>query len=94
MKRSPFKTVVLVFGITILVTNYSFAQSENRPKKTPPTFSEILKEMDKNDDGKLSASEIKAPLKVQFSKVDADEDGFITEKEFNNAPKPKRRERK
>ena len=37
--------------------------------------------------------EIKCPLKEDFSKVDADEDGFITEEEFKKAPKPERKEK-
>ena len=49
--------------------------------------------MDKNEDGKLSKDEIKGPLKEDFSKVDTDEDGFITEEEFKNAPKPERKKR-
>ena len=47
-----------------------------------------------NEDGKLSKEEVKGPLKDHFDTVDADEDGFITEEELENAPKPKRRERK
>ena len=50
--------------------------------------------MDANEDGKLSKEEVKGPLKDHFDTVDADEDGFITEEELENAPKPKRRERK
>lgn len=93
MKSSTFKTVVLVFGI-LIISNISYGQSQrNQERKEPPTFSELLKEMDKNEDGRLSKSEIKGPLKEDFDKVDLDEDGFITEKEFNKAPKPKREKR-
>ena len=49
--------------------------------------------MDKNEDGKLSLDEIKGPLKEDFSKVDTDEDGFITEDEFKKAPKAERKEK-
>lgn len=94
MKSNTFKTAALVFGLTVLVANNSFSQSENRKEKSPPTFSELLKEMDKNEDGKLAKSELKGPLKEDFSKIDTDEDGFISEKEFKKAPKPKRKERK
>ena len=50
--------------------------------------------MDKNDDGKLSKDEVKGPLKDEFAKIDTDEDGFISKKEFEKAPRPKRKERK
>lgn len=55
-----------------------------------PTFEQLLARMDANKDGKLAQSEIKGPLKDDFSKIDTDEDGFISEEEFDNAPKPER----
>jgi len=91
MKSSTFKTIVLVFGLTVCMSNSSFAQSQDRQQKTPPTFSELVKEMDANEDGKLSEDELKGPLKDNFDKIDTDEDGFITEEEFDKAPKPKGR---
>ena len=91
MKSSTFKTIVLVFGLTVCMSNSSFAQSQDRQQKTPPTFSELIKEMDANEDGKLSEEELKGPLKDNFDTIDTDEDGFITEQEFDKAPKPKGR---
>lgn len=88
------KTAVLVFGITLFMSNSSFGQSGNRQdRKEPPTFKQLLKQMDKDEDGKLSKEEIKGPLKNDFAKIDTDEDGFITEEELKNAPKPERKER-
>lgn len=90
--KNRFKTIVFV--LVLFMSASSFAQSEDRQKRRkPPTFKELLKEMDANEDGKLSKKEIKGPLKDDFDKVDADEDGFITEEELKKAPKPKRRER-
>ncbi len=94
MNNNTFKTVAIVFGLTVFMSINSFGQSDKRQEKNPPTFSELLKEMDANKDGKLSKKEIKGPLKDDFSKIDTDEDGFITEKEFKKAPKPKGGERK
>lgn len=93
MKRSTLKTAVLVFGIAI-ISNILYGQSgDKQERKGPPIFAQLLKEMDKNEDGKLSKDELKGPLKEDFSKVDTDEDGFISEEEFKKAPKPKRKER-
>ncbi|QRM90226.1 EF-hand domain-containing protein [Lacinutrix sp. WUR7] len=94
MKSSTIKKTVLAFGIVVLISNSAFAQSQNRQEKTPPSFSELIKKMDANEDGKLSKDEIKGPLKENFSKIDTDEDGFISEEEFKNAPKPKGRGKK
>ena len=44
--------------------------------------------MDANKEGKLSTTEIKAPLNEDFAKVDTNKDGFITKEELNKAPKP------
>ena len=91
MNRNTIKTAVVVFGMTLLFSNTSFGQSQNREgKKTPPTFKELLKEMDADENEKLSKEELKGPLKNDFSEVDSDDDGFITKEEFDNAPKPKR----
>ncbi|MFD2916156.1 EF-hand domain-containing protein [Psychroserpens luteus] len=92
MKRFTLKTAVLVFGLGLFMSSYSFAQQDRQGKK-PPTFKELLKEMDKDEDGQLSKDEVKGPLKDEFKTIDTDEDGFISKKEFEKAPKPKRREK-
>ena len=93
MKSNLLKTLVIVFGMTVCMSINSYAQPNGKDRKKPPTFEQLLKEMDANEDGKLSKDEVKGPLKDEFEKVDTDEDGFITEEEFKKAPKPKRKER-
>ncbi|MGB4971965.1 MAG: hypothetical protein WBO32_04860 [Cyclobacteriaceae bacterium] len=56
----------------------------------PPNFSQMLTEMDANNDGKLAKSEVKGPLVIEFSTIDANGDGFLTESEMKNAPRPQR----
>lgn len=91
MNSNKFKSAVVAFGMILFFSTSSFGQSQNRQeRKKPPTFKELIKEMDANEDGKLSKDELKGPLKENFGKVDADEDGFITKEEFEKAPKPKR----
>ncbi|MBU2938519.1 DUF1566 domain-containing protein [Lacinutrix sp. C3R15] len=66
---------------------------EQRPEGGErPSIADMLTEMDSDKDGKLSESEVKGPLKNDFSKIDANTDGFITETELNNAPKPEANE--
>ena len=70
MKSSTIKTVILTFGTIVWMANDTFAQSQNRQeRKEPPTFKALLKEMDKNEDGKLSKDEVKGPLKEDFKKL-------------------------
>lgn len=78
--------IFFFFGITI-----SQAQANRQRPEKPPTFSELLKQMDANQDNKLSKKEIKGPLKNDFYKIDSNEDGFITKREFQKAPKPERK---
>lgn len=64
-----------------------------RPQGGPPTFAKLLKDLDANEDGKLSQEEARGPLKDDFAKIDTNEDGYINETEFKSgAPKPPRRE--
>jgi len=60
---------------------------------TPPSFDQMLSEMDANNDGKLSKGEVKGRLAEDFDNVDTDNDGFITESELENAPRPQRGQR-
>lgn len=95
MNSNKIKSAVVIFGMALFFSNSTFAQSQNRQgRKTPPTFAELIKEMDANEDGKLAKDELKGPLKENFSKIDTNEDGYITEEEFDEAPKPKRGPRK
>ena len=95
MENKTTKTVLMAFGVTVLFTGSAFGQSQNRQERQkPPTFEELIEEMDSNEDGKLSADEIKGRLKKDFAKIDTDEDGFITAEEFEKAPRPKRRDRR
>lgn len=89
MKKISLKTAVLSLAFMAFGITFSMAQSERKnEQQKPPTFSELLKQMDKNEDGKLAKAEIKGPLKDDFDNIDTDGDGFISEKEFKKAPKP------
>jgi len=93
IKNMKNKVIQLgVIGVFLLMFSCGNAQEKEKGKK-PPTFSELLEKMDKNEDGKLSKDEIKGPLKDNFDAVDTDEDGFITEEEMKNAPRPERPKR-
>ena len=95
MKRNKLKTVVLGLGIALFMSNYSFGQSQDRQeRKERPTFAKLLKEMDANEDGKLSENEVDGPLKEQFAAIDADKDGFITEAEMKPKVKEVKSEKK
>ena len=91
MNSNKIKSAVVVFGMALLCSTSSFAQGQRGgEQKERPTFAKLITEMDANEDGKLAKDELKGPLKENFAKIDTDEDGFISEEEFDKAPKPKR----
>lgn len=47
-------------------------------------------EMDTNNDGILSKSEVKGPIADDFDTIDTNGDGLISKAEFEAAPKPER----
>lgn len=74
-------------------------QRQDRPQRPggqrgqAPTYAELLGKMDANSDGRLSKNEIKGPLQDNFTQIDTNADGFLSEEEFNNAPRPSRGQR-
>ncbi|GAL36825.1 hypothetical protein JCM19240_2894 [Vibrio maritimus] len=48
-----------------------------------------MTDMDSNGDGKLSKSEVRGPLKNDFSRIDRNNDGFISEDELPKPPMKK-----
>ena len=93
MKKISLKTVVIGVLFMCFVISTTQAQSRGKKPEKRPTFSQLLEKMDGNEDGKLSEAEVKGPLKENFSSIDKDEDGFVTEEELKARPKPKRKKR-
>ncbi len=88
------KTSIILALFALLFIGISYGQSSERgERKERPTYAKLLKEMDANENGKIAESEVKGPLKEKFSEIDTDEDGFISKKEFEKAPKPERKKR-
>lgn len=69
------------------------ADSRRKGGGDKPSVKTIFKQMDANNDNKISKSEAKGPLAKDFSKIDKNNDGFISKDELKNAPKPERRQR-
>lgn len=89
--------LVIVISVAILSISCSAQSNDQRPPKGersgPPSFKELLKNMDANEDGKLAKAEIEGRLEKDFDKIDADKDGFITEEELKKAGPPKKRKK-
>jgi Ca2+-binding EF-hand superfamily protein len=94
MKKGKVNSILVAAVSVAFIASVNTACNAQTPpqgeRREPPKFSELLEKMDTDEDGKLSESEVKGPLKENFAKVDIDEDGFITQEEFKKAPKPKR----
>lgn len=79
----------LLFATAACSTSQQTANAPNRPSGQAPSNKQIMKDLDANNDGKISKSEAKGPLANDFSKVDANKDGYISKDELDKAPKPK-----
>lgn len=91
MDTKKIKTGIALVMLMSLFTVTANAQSSDRKQDgEKPSVETLLKDMDTNEDGKLSKDEVKGPLKDDFSKIDTNEDGFLSKEEIENAPKPKR----
>lgn len=66
-------------------------QEQKQGKGNMPAVSQLISQMDSNNDGKLSKSEVKGPLLNDFSKIDSNNNGYLEEDELKNAPKPQGR---
>ncbi|CDF79239.1 conserved hypothetical protein [Formosa agariphila KMM 3901] len=90
MKSQVLKTVLGIALVTVCSVQSMNAQSKGE-RKEPPSAEEMMKKMDADEDGQLSAEEVKGPLKDSFADIDTDENGFISLEELEKAPKPKGR---
>ena len=92
MYKRTMKLGVLVMALGLFGSCKMNAQNDNgrQQPKERPSVGELFKEMDANEDGKLSKEEVKGPIKNDFTKIDTDEDGFLSKEEIENAPKPER----
>lgn len=65
--------------------------NKNKGSGGPPSPNELMRKMDKNQDGKLSKSEARGPITKDFDRIDKDGDGFLTIEELASAAPPPRR---
>lgn len=89
MKRSKlFLLLILLLSFLLLGPN-SFSQDMKKAGKK--AYKELLKELDKNHDGKLSKTEFMAAWKDKnygeknYKQWDTNKDGYITAEEYVNA---------
>lgn len=96
------KLIGITCAITVVCIMLSCASqknkntTENRTRGRsggPPTYSQLLEEMDTNKDGLLAVAEVKGPIAQDISRIDSNGDGYITRAEFENAPRPQRGQR-
>ncbi|KEZ94547.1 YHYH protein [Nonlabens ulvanivorans] len=79
--------IYLFFLLFILLSCKSNQEqgSSNLSKDNKPSAAQLITEMDRNNDGRLSKEEAHGPISSDFKNIDTDQDGFLTLKELNTA---------
>lgn len=79
--------IYLFFLLFVLLSCKSNQEhgSSNLPKDNKPSPAQLITEMDRNNDGRLSKEEAQGPISSDFKNIDTDQDGFLTLKELNTA---------
>lgn len=81
---NPSKTRSVGCGIK---TKETMASGHGRPGRGgPPSADQILEMMDKDKDEKVSLAEAQGPLKRDFSRLDKNEDEYLTREELSQIP--------
>ncbi|WP_222617357.1 EF-hand domain-containing protein [Flavobacterium muglaense] len=83
------KKECLLILTAILLLSCKSNQLQNRHAEAVdehPSAQQIIAQFDANKDGKLSITEVDGPLTDDFTKIDANSDGFLTLDELNEAP--------
>jgi Ca2+-binding EF-hand superfamily protein len=86
MKKILFVTLMLSFVVYMVVSGQNV--SKNMEKTAHDSYKMLLKETDKNKDGKISKTEFYAVWKDQkiaeekYKAWDTNKDGYITEDEY------------
>ena len=92
--NKSIKKVIGILGLSLLMYSTAFTQIlGGKEKKLKNRFSakQIMKDLDMNEDDKISLKEVKGPLKKDFKKIDINKDGFISKKELKATPKLERK---
>ena len=86
--------VLLFFALLISCkSNQKQNDKQQEPDEQRPSATQMISELDSDNDQKISESEAQGPLANDFSKIDANNDGFLTEDELEKAPRPEQRNR-
>ena len=83
------KKECLLILTAILLLSCKSNQLQNRHAEAVdehPSAEQLMAQFDANKDRKLSITEVEGPLTDDFTKIDANSDGFLTEEELNEAP--------
>lgn len=81
--------LLILFAFTILISCKSnqVKKEEQEPNGQRPSSAQIISELDSNEDGKLSQSEVKGPIAEDFTNIDSNNDGFLTIEELHKTEK-------
>ena len=70
----PHHSILAITSLAVLLLTVCNAPAQSNAKK--------WKQLDQNNDGKLSKAEFPEQYQARFTQIDADHDGFVTQAEF------------
>lgn len=84
LMKSYIYLFFLLFVLLSCKSNQEHGDS-NLPKDNKPSPAQLITEMDRDNDGRLSKEEAQGPISSDFKNIDTDQDGFLTLQELNTA---------
>jgi hypothetical protein len=90
----PLRTILFLAAFSLMCCKPSTKSTDEKVSDRPqrrPSVSNLIVDMDTNKDEKLSKSEVRGPLANDFSRIDKNNDGFLSKEELESAPRPERR---
>ena len=84
MKTRIIVLLLLATGTTVMAFG-----NVGGDRRKPPSAAELIQQLDKDEDGKISSAEFDGPSE-HFTRFDSNKDGYLSQDEIPSGPPPRR----